>query len=110
MNGAKALIVLPIQQQTTHTTATFYTTALWCIIQHTTAYATLIEAMSLRLNNQPFDNSSPHGRKETLLHKLQSTESIPRYLQIPVYHKLSNGRFDVKHFYQNFISTSTELH
>ena len=36
--------------------------------------------------------------EETLLHKLQSTESRSRYLQIPDCYKLSNGRFDVKHF------------
>ena len=34
--------------------------------------------------------------EETLLHKLQSTESRSRYLQIPDCYKHSNGRFDVQ--------------
>ena len=33
--------------------------------------------------------------EETLLHKLQVTDSSSRYLQIPDCYKLSNGRFDV---------------
>ena len=73
MNGAKAPITLPVQKQTTHTTATFDTTADYMV--HCTSGAT-----KSKLHNSV----------------LQSCRS--RYLQIPDCYKLSNGRFDVKHF------------
>ena len=73
MNGAKAPITLPIQKQTTHTMATFYTTADYMV--HYTSGAT-----KSKLHNSV----------------LQSCRS--RYLQIPDCYKLSNGGFDVKHF------------
>ena len=75
MNGAKAPITLPVQKQTTHTTATFDTTADYMV--HCTSGAT-----KSKLHNSV----------------LQSCRS--RYLQIPDCYKLSNGRFDVhvEHF------------
>ena len=75
----------------------------WCTIlqvlpnqSYTIAYSSLIAAMSLQLTNNHSIILVP--MEETLLHKLQSTESRSRYLQIPDCYKLSNGRFDVKHF------------
>ena len=81
---------------------------LWCSIlqvlpnpSYTIAYSSLTEAMSLRLtNNCSIIILVP--MEETLLHKLQATESRSRYLQIPDCYKLSNGRFDVKHFLPAF--------
>ena len=96
---------LPIQKQTTHTTATFYTTADYMVHyasgaipnqSYTIAYSSLIAVMSLQLTKNHSIILVP--MEETLLHKLQSTESRSRYLQIPDCYKLSNGRFDVKHF------------
>ena len=76
---------------------------LWCAIlqvlpnqSYTIAYSSLIEAMSLWLTNNR--SIIPVPMEGTLLHQLQSTESSSRYLQIPDCYKLSNGRFDVKHF------------
>ena len=76
---------------------------LWCTIlqvlpnqSYTIAYSSLIAAMSLQLTNNHSIILVP--MEETLLHKLQSTESRSRYLQIPDCYKLSNGGFDVKHF------------
>ena len=76
---------------------------LWCTIlqvlpnqSYTIVYSSLIEAMSLWLTNNR--SIIPVPMEGTLLHKLQSTESRSRYLQIPDCYKLSNGRFDVKHF------------
>ena len=78
---------------------------LWCAIlqvlpnqSYTIAYmySSLIVAMSLQLTKNHSIILVP--MEETLLHKLQSTESRSRYLQIPDCYKLSNGRFDVKHF------------
>ena len=78
---------------------------LWCTIlqvlpnqSYTIAYtySSLIVAMSLQLTKNHSIILVP--MEETLLHKLQSTESRSRYLQIPDCYKLSNGRFDVKHF------------
>ena len=100
---------LPIQKQTTHTTATFYTTADYMVHyasgaipnqSYTIAYSSLIAVMSLQLTKNHSIILVP--MEETLLHKLQSTESRSRYLQIPDCYKLSNGRFDVKHFLQVF--------
>lgn len=75
----------------------------WCTIlqvlpnqSYTIAYSSLIAAMSLQLTNNHSIILVP--MEETLLHKLQSTESRSRYPQIPDCYKLSNGRFDVKHF------------
>ena len=51
--------------------------------------------------------------EEILLHKLQATESSSRCLQIPDCYKLSNGRFDVKHFLPAFyfhVPYNAELH
>ena len=108
MNGAsKAPITLPIQKQTTHTAATFYTTADYMV--HYTSGATKSKLHRSVLQSysgyesptyqQPFNNSRfLVPMEETLLHKLQSTESRSRYLQIPDCYKLSNGGFDVKHF------------
>ena len=71
MNGAwKAPITLPIQKQTTHTTATFYTTADYMV--HYTSGATKSKLHSSIFQSysgyesptyqQPFNNSSPYGR------------------------------------------------
>ena len=71
MNGAwKAPITLPIQKQTTHTTATFYTTADYMV--HYTSGATKSKLHNSVLQSysgyesptyqQPFNNSSPYGR------------------------------------------------
>ena len=70
MNGAKAPITLPIQKQTTHTTATFYTTADYMV--HYTSVATKSKLHNIVLQSyrgyeslayqQPFKNSSPYGR------------------------------------------------
>ena len=75
----------------------------WCTMlqvlpnqSYTTAYSSLIAVMSLQLTKNHSIILVP--MEETLLHKLQSTESRSRYLQIPDCYKLSNGRFDVKHF------------
>ena len=82
---------------------------LWCTIlqvlpnqSYTIAYmySSLIVAMSLQLTKNHSIILVP--MEETLLHKLQSTESRSRYLQIPDCYKLSNGRFDVKHLLQVF--------
>ena len=96
---------LPIQKQTTHTTATFYTTADYMV--HYASGATksklhhsVLQSYSLQLTKKHSIILVP--MEETLLHKLQSTESRSRYLQIPDCYKLSNGRFDVKHFLQVF--------
>ena len=64
---------------------------------YTIAYSSLTEAMSLRLTKNCSIITVP--MEETLLHKLQATESSSRYLQIPDCYKISNGRFDVKHFF-----------
>ena len=76
---------------------------LWCTILqvlpnqgYTIAHSSLIEAMSLQLTNNR--SIIPVPMEETLLPKLHSTERRLRYLQIPDCYKLSNGRFDVKHF------------
>ena len=63
---------------------------------YTIAYSSLIAAMSLQLTNNHSIILVP--MEETLLHKLQCTESRSRYPQISDCYKLSNGRFDVKHF------------
>ena len=92
---------------------------LWCSIlqvlpnpSYRIAYSSLTEAMSLRLtNNCSIIILVP--MEETLLHKLQATESRSRYLQIPDCYKLSNGRFDVKHFLPAFyfrVLYNAELH
>ena len=70
MNGAKAPITLPIQKQTTHTMATFYTTADYMV--HYTSGATKSKLHNSVLQScsgyesltyqQPFDNSSTYGR------------------------------------------------
>ena len=86
---------------------------LWCTIlqvlpnqSYTIAYmySSLTEAMSLRLTN----NRTTVPMEETLLHKLQATESRSRYLQIPDCYKLCNGRFDVTSIL--FPHTRAELH
>ena len=80
-------------------------------LSYTIAYSSLTEAMSLRLTNNCSIITDPI--EETLLHKLQSTKSRSRYLQIPDCYKLSNGRFDVKHFLPAFyfrVPYNAELH
>ena len=108
MNGAwKAPITLPIQKKkllTQRQHSTLQQTTSCTILQvlpnqsYTIAYSSLIAAMSLQLTNSHSIILVP--MEETLLHKLQSTESRSRYLQIPDCYKLSNGRFDVhvEHF------------
>ena len=106
MNGAwKAPITLPIQKKkllTQRQHSTLQQTTSCTILQvlpnqsYTIAYSSLIAAMSLQLTNSHSIILVP--MEETLLHKLQSTESRSRYLQIPDCYKLSNGRPDVKHF------------
>ena len=95
MNGANWLLT-----QRRHSTLQQTT---WCTIfqvlpnqSYTVAYSSLIAVMSLQLTNNHSIILVP--MEETLLHKLQSTESRSRYLQIPDCYKLSNGGFDVKHF------------
>ena len=75
MNGAKAPITLPIQKQTTHTMATFDTTADYMV-------------------------RCTSGATKSKLHNSVLQSSRSRYLQIPDCYKLSNGRFDVhvEHF------------
>ena len=57
--------------------------------------------MSLWLTNNCSIITVP--MEETLLHKLQVTDSSSRYLQIPDCYKLSNGRFDVNIIFFNSI-------
>ena len=111
MNGAwKAPITIHCQfknrllTQRQHSTLQQIT---WCTMlqvlpnqSYTTAYSSLIAVMSLQLTKNHSIILVP--MEETLLHKLQSTESRSRYLQIPDCYKLSNGRFDVKHLLQVF--------
>ena len=71
MNGAwKAPITLPIQKQTTHTTATFYTTADYMVHYASGATKSKLHHSVLQSYSsyesptyqEPFNNSSPYGR------------------------------------------------
>ena len=111
MNGAwKAPITIHCQFKNRLLTQRQHSTlqqTTWCTMlqvlpnqSYTIAYSSLIAVMSLQLTKNHSIILVP--MEETLLHKLQSTESRSRYLQIPDCYKLSNGRFDVKHFLQVF--------